>query len=105
MIQGIHSLAERADALLKVTFKALRRVSLDPAQVGVPGRPLRRVGSSHPRTASCAAPEPRGIPITWPADEHVLRKPVEASQRCGCRGAYWREGSGSPYAPMGVPDR
>lgn len=29
-IRGIHGVAERANALLKVTFKALRRVSLDP---------------------------------------------------------------------------
>jgi hypothetical protein len=32
-IQGIHAIAERANALLKVTFKALRRVSLDPAAI------------------------------------------------------------------------
>lgn len=31
VIRGIHSVAERANALLKVTFKALRRVSLDLA--------------------------------------------------------------------------
>ncbi|MFE7046561.1 transposase family protein [Streptomyces atratus] len=33
VIRGIHSVAERANALLKVTFKALRRVSLDPAAI------------------------------------------------------------------------
>lgn len=32
-IRGIHGVAERANALLKVTFKALRRVSLDPAAI------------------------------------------------------------------------
>ncbi|MDQ0748153.1 hypothetical protein QF034_002384 [Streptomyces africanus] len=30
VIRGVHAVAERANALLKVTFKALRRVSLDP---------------------------------------------------------------------------
>ncbi|MET8214076.1 transposase family protein, partial [Streptomyces sp. NPDC005373] len=33
VIRGIHAPAERANALLKVTFKALRRVSLDPAAI------------------------------------------------------------------------
>jgi hypothetical protein len=33
VIRGIHAVAERANALLKVTFKALRRVSLDPASI------------------------------------------------------------------------
>lgn len=33
MIRGIHGVAERANALLKVTFKALRRVSLDPSGI------------------------------------------------------------------------
>ncbi|MFD0511740.1 HARBI1 family protein [Streptomyces aureus] len=33
VIRGIHGVAERANALLKVTFKALRRVSLDPASI------------------------------------------------------------------------
>jgi DDE superfamily endonuclease len=33
VIRGMHGVAERANALLKVTFKALRRVSLDPAAV------------------------------------------------------------------------
>jgi hypothetical protein len=33
MIRGIHGVAERANALLKVTFKALRRVGLDPASI------------------------------------------------------------------------
>ncbi|PZT76862.1 IS5/IS1182 family transposase [Streptomyces sp. AC1-42W] len=32
-IRGIHGVAERANALLEVTFKALRRVSLDPAAI------------------------------------------------------------------------
>jgi DDE superfamily endonuclease len=31
VIRGVHAVAERANALLKVTFKALRRVSLDPS--------------------------------------------------------------------------
>jgi hypothetical protein len=33
VIRGIHGVAERANALLKVTFKALRRVSLDPSSI------------------------------------------------------------------------
>lgn len=33
LIRGVHGVAERANALLKVTFKALRRVSLDPAAI------------------------------------------------------------------------
>lgn len=33
MIRGIHGVSERAYALLKVTFKALRRVSLDPGSI------------------------------------------------------------------------
>ena len=33
VIRGIHGVAERANALLKVTFKALRRVSLDLAAI------------------------------------------------------------------------
>ena len=33
VIRGIHGVAERANALLKVTFKALRGVSLDPAAI------------------------------------------------------------------------
>ena len=34
LIRGIHALAERANSLLKTTFKALRRVSLDPNRIG-----------------------------------------------------------------------
>lgn len=33
VIRGIHSVAERANALLKVTFRALRRVSPDPGSI------------------------------------------------------------------------
>ncbi|WWR55023.1 transposase family protein [Streptomyces sp. SCSIO 30461] len=33
VIRGVHAVAERANALLKVTFKALRRVSLDPSGI------------------------------------------------------------------------
>ena len=33
VIRGVHGVAERANALLKVTFKALRRVSLDPSAI------------------------------------------------------------------------
>jgi hypothetical protein len=33
VIRGVHALAEHANALLKVTFKALRRVSLAPAAI------------------------------------------------------------------------
>jgi hypothetical protein len=33
IIRGVHAVAERANALLKVTFKALRRVSLDPTAI------------------------------------------------------------------------
>ncbi|WP_435839332.1 hypothetical protein [Streptomyces brevispora] len=33
VIRGVHGVAERANALLKVTFKALRRVSLDPKAI------------------------------------------------------------------------
>ena len=33
VIRGVHAVAERANALLKVTFKALRRVSPDPAAI------------------------------------------------------------------------
>jgi hypothetical protein len=33
VIRRIHGVAERANALLKVTFKALRGVSLDPAAI------------------------------------------------------------------------
>jgi hypothetical protein len=32
--RGVHALAERANSLLKTTFKALRRVSLDPNRIG-----------------------------------------------------------------------
>ncbi len=33
VIRCVHAVAERANALLKVTFKALRRVSLDPSAI------------------------------------------------------------------------
>ncbi|MET7313781.1 transposase family protein [Streptomyces sp. NPDC005571] len=33
VIRGIHGVAERANALFKVTFQALRRVSLDPGSI------------------------------------------------------------------------
>ncbi|MFD4977517.1 transposase family protein [Streptomyces sp. NPDC058424] len=33
VIRGIHGVCERANALLKTTFKALRRVSLDPSRI------------------------------------------------------------------------
>lgn len=33
VIRGIHGVAERANALFKVTFRALRRVSLDPGSI------------------------------------------------------------------------
>jgi hypothetical protein len=38
VIRGVHAVAERANTLLKVTFKALRRVSLDPRGAS-PGSP------------------------------------------------------------------
>jgi hypothetical protein len=34
VIRGVHGIAERANSLLKTTFKALRRVSLDPWRIG-----------------------------------------------------------------------
>jgi hypothetical protein len=34
VIRGVHGVAERANSLLKSTFKALRRVSLDPWRIG-----------------------------------------------------------------------
>jgi hypothetical protein len=34
VIRGIHAVAERANSLLKTTFKALRRVRLDPWRIG-----------------------------------------------------------------------
>jgi hypothetical protein len=34
LIRGVHAIAERANSLLKTTFKALRRVSLDPNRIG-----------------------------------------------------------------------
>lgn len=34
VIRGVHAVAERANSLLKTTFKALRRVSLDPWRIG-----------------------------------------------------------------------
>ncbi|GAA1461924.1 hypothetical protein GCM10009603_28710 [Nocardiopsis exhalans] len=34
LIRGVHGVAERANSLLKTTFKALRRVSLDPWRIG-----------------------------------------------------------------------
>jgi hypothetical protein len=33
VIRGIHGVCERASSLLKTTFKALRRVSLDPGRI------------------------------------------------------------------------
>ena len=35
MIRGVHGVAERANSLLKTTFKALRRVSVCPWRIGV----------------------------------------------------------------------
>lgn len=34
VIRGVHGIGERADSLLKTTFKALRRVSLSPWRIG-----------------------------------------------------------------------
>lgn len=34
LIRGVHGVAERANSLLETTFKALRRVSLDPWRIG-----------------------------------------------------------------------
>lgn len=34
LVRGVHGIAERANSLLKTTFKALRRVSLDPWRIG-----------------------------------------------------------------------
>jgi hypothetical protein len=34
IVRGVHSRAERANSLLKTTFKALRRVSADPWRIG-----------------------------------------------------------------------
>jgi hypothetical protein len=34
LIRGVHGVAERANSLFKTTFKALRRVSLDPWRIG-----------------------------------------------------------------------
>jgi DDE superfamily endonuclease len=34
LIRGVHAIAERANSLLKTTFKALRRISLDPGRIG-----------------------------------------------------------------------
>ncbi|GGW54333.1 hypothetical protein GCM10010320_39040 [Streptomyces caelestis] len=33
VVRGIHGVCERANSLLKTTFKALRRVSLDPSRI------------------------------------------------------------------------
>ncbi|MET8212969.1 transposase family protein, partial [Streptomyces sp. NPDC005373] len=33
VIRGIHGVCERANSLLKTTFKALRRVGLDPSRI------------------------------------------------------------------------
>jgi hypothetical protein len=33
VIRGVHGVCERANSLLKTTFKALRRVSLDPGRI------------------------------------------------------------------------
>jgi hypothetical protein len=33
VIRGIHGICERANSRLKTTFKALRRVSLDPSRI------------------------------------------------------------------------
>jgi hypothetical protein len=33
VIRGIHGICERANSLLKTTFKALRRISLDPSRI------------------------------------------------------------------------
>ena len=38
LIRGVHGVAERANSLLKTTFKTLRRVSLDPWRIGVTAR-------------------------------------------------------------------
>jgi hypothetical protein len=50
VIRGIHGVAERANALLKVTFKALRRVSLDPPPS--PASPARLSSCSSSNTAA-----------------------------------------------------
>jgi hypothetical protein len=34
IVRGVHGVAERANSLLKTTFKALRRVSVCPRRIG-----------------------------------------------------------------------
>lgn len=34
VVRGVHGIGERADSPLKITSKALRRVSLDPWRIG-----------------------------------------------------------------------
>ncbi|CAM5230286.1 hypothetical protein SALBM311S_07128 [Streptomyces alboniger] len=52
VIRGVHAVAERANALLKVTFKALRRVSLDPSGITLIARAaLVLLQLEHGRTA------------------------------------------------------
>lgn len=48
VICGIHGIAERANSLFKTTFKALRRVSLDPASI-------TRIRPNRPRPAPTGA--------------------------------------------------
>ena len=52
LIRGVHGVAERANSLLKTTFKALRRVSLDPWRIGAITRAaLVLLQLEHGRTA------------------------------------------------------
>jgi hypothetical protein len=52
LIRGVHGIAERANSLLKTTFKALRRVSLDPWRIGAITRAaLILLQLEHGRTA------------------------------------------------------
>ncbi|GAA1772318.1 hypothetical protein GCM10009834_33400 [Streptomonospora arabica] len=55
LIRGVHRVAERASCLLKATFKARRRVSLNPW----------RIGSDHPRGPGPAAPGTRTRRLTF----------------------------------------
>jgi hypothetical protein len=52
LVRGVHGVAERANSLLKTTFKALRRVSVCPWRIGAIAKPYSYCSTSN-TTAPC----------------------------------------------------
>lgn len=67
IVRGVHGIAERANSLLKTTFKALRRVSVCPWRSARSPRPpwSCSIWNTAVPFPDVAPPDPRLLPLIW----------------------------------------